>query len=387
MADRSSASIGGAAQRAQERAGQLLRIAPLPFLETLAVTAIALAVSAVLFAGFVAFAGVDPLGVFAAIYKAAFGSWFSWQNTLSRAAPLILAALCVAVPARLGLIVIGGEGAIVLGGLATAVVGLEIVGIDPTLGTFLLLVVGAAAGGIWIGLCGVLRHYRGVNETISSLLLVYLALTIFNHLIDGPLRDPGNVNFPSTRPIDSLYAIGNIPGADMHWGLIVGLVACCLLFLYYRYTAQGFATKVAGANVRAAQMMGLPVGRMVVAVCAVGGAAAGLAGALEVLAIHGRASGALHVGYGYMGILVAFLARHHPLAIVPAAILTGGIDASSGLLQRLFDLPDATAIVLQGIVFLSILICDTLVGRNLWRRLTSRRDARNRADASAGATP
>jgi len=384
MADTSAAPTGEAAHGAQERAAEVLRFAPLPLLETVAVTAIALAVSAVLFAGFVALAGADVLGVFAAIYKAAFGSWFSWQNTLSRAAPLIFAALCVAIPARLGLIVIGGEGAIVLGGLATAVIGLEIAGNDPTLGTFLLLLAGAATGGIWIGLCGVLRHYRGVNETISSLLLVYLAISIFNHLIDGPLRDPGNVNFPSTRPIDPAFAIGNIPGTDMHWGLLIGIVACVLLFLYYRYTVQGFAMKVVGANVRTAQMMGLPVGRMVVAVCVLGGAAAGLAGALEVLAIQGRASGALHVGYGYMGILVAFLARHHPLAIIPAAILTGGIDASSGLLQRMFDLPDATAIVLQGIVFLSILMCETLIGRNLWRRLIPQRQVANLHDANAG---
>ncbi len=341
----------------------LLRVFPLSIWGGLLVTTIALVLSALIFGAFVMSLGADPLGVYATIYKAAFGSWFSWQNTLSRAAPLILAALCVALPARLGLVIIGGEGAIMLGGLAAAVAGIHLSGLPAILGIPILLVAGTVMGGLWIGFCGVLRCYRGVNETISSLLLVYLAVTIFDHLVDGPLRDLSNVNFPSTHPIDDTFKIGNLPGTDMHWGLVVGCLACLAAALFMRFTPQGFAMRIAGGNPRVALSLGLPVGRMVIAVCLVGGAAAGLAGALEVAAVQGRASGALHAGYGYMGILVAFLARHNPLAVIPAAILTGGIAASSGLLQRVYDLPDATAIVLQGIVFLLILACETLYGR------------------------
>ena len=94
-----------------------------------------------------------------------------------------------------------------------------------------------------------------------------------------------------------------------------------------------------------------------------GGAAAGLAGMVEVAAVHGKANASLAVGYGYSGILVSFLARHHPLAIVPVAILLGGIGASGGLLQRRLDLPDAAVVVLQGILFVAILASETLYGR------------------------
>lgn len=347
----------------RERARGFLRLLPRTPWEALSVTTVALGISVLIFGVFVASIGISPISVYGAIYKGAFGSWFSWQNTLSHAAPLILAALCVAIPARLGLIIIGGEGAIMLGGLLAALCGIYLEGFPSHLGVAAILMAGAAGGGAWIGICGVLRRYRGVNETISSLLLVYLAASIFDHLIDGPFRDLSNVNFPSTRPIADVFEIGGILGTDVHWGLIAGCVACVVAFTVIRFTPQGFAVRIAGGNPRAALLMGLPVGKMIVAVCVFGGAAAGLAGAFEVVAVHGRASGALHVGYGYMGILVAFLARHNPMAIIPAAILTGGIDASSGLLQRLFDLPDATATVLQGIVFLSILTCETLYGR------------------------
>ena len=98
-------------------------------------------------------------------------------------------------------------------------------------------------------------------------------------------------------------------------------------------------------------------------VCFLGGSAAGLAGMVEVAAVHGSANASLIAGYGYAGILVAFIARQNPLAIVPVAIFLGGITASGGLLQRRLDLPDATVLVLQGIAFMVILAAETLYGR------------------------
>lgn len=114
---------------------------------------------------------------------------------------------------------------------------------------------------------------------------------------------------------------------------------------------------------RAARLVGLPVGTLVVGSCFLGGAAAGLAGMVEVAAVHGAANASVIAGYGYAGILVAFIARHNPLAVVPVAILLGGINASGGMLQRRLDLPDATVLVLQGIAFMTILASETLYGR------------------------
>ena len=129
------------------------------------------------------------------------------------------------------------------------------------------------------------------------------------------------------------------------------------------HTTFGFAARIAGGNVRAAKLVGLGVGRLMLITCFLAGAAAGLAGMVEVAAMHGRANASLAAGYGFTGILVAFLARHNPLAIIPVAILFGGIDASGGLLQRRLDLPDATVLVLQGIIFISVLASETLYGR------------------------
>lgn len=352
-----------------------------PWLEALARRSEAVAVPLLaLLAGFAAFSlflltqGKSPAAFFGYVWQAGFGSAFAWQNTLSRTAPLLLAALAVALPARLGLVVIGGEGAIVLGGVAAGALAGPLAGVATVVAMPLMALAAMAVGAVWIGAAGALRHYRGVNETISSLLLAYIAIALMNHLVEGPLRDPASLNKPSTAPLAEALRVGNLPGMAVHWGLAFGIAGCLLSWVLIERTTWGFAARIAGANVRAAQVQGLPVGRLILGFTALAGAFAGLAGYFEVAAVHGSANGSLAAGYGYTGILIAFLAVQNPLAIVPVAMLLAGFEASSGLIQRRMDLPDATVLVLQGFVFVAILLSDTLHGRfrifapDRWRR-------------------
>ena len=344
----------------------------------------AIAAALLLFGVLVAFAGVDPVEVWATLFKGAFGDWFSWQNTLQRAAPLMLTALCVALPARAGLIVIGGEGALVLGGLASAALAHALPLPGNIAGTAAVCIAGALAGALWIALAGWLRQYRGINETISSLLLAYIAIGIFKHLVEGPLRDPASLNKPSTYALDTGLLIGGIGGSDVHWGLAIGVVACLGLGWWLRATASGFSVRVVGGNPRTAQLVGLPATRLILGACALGGACAGLAGAVEVAAVHTTANASLIAGYGYAGILVSFIARHNPVAIVPVAILFGGFGAAGSLLQRRLGLPDASVLVLQGIAFVLILASEGLRMVD-WKALMSRRAAPKATTAVRGA--
>jgi simple sugar transport system permease protein len=332
--------------------------------EPVAIASLAVVVGLGVFSVFIAAVGKSPLQLFQLMYQGGFGSWFSIQNALSRAAPLLLTALCVALPARLGLTVIGAEGAVVLGGLAGAAIVLPLTSTLSPLPVWVLMgLASMVIGGLWIGLSGFLRHYRGVNETIASLLLAYIAIALMNQLIEGPLRDPASLNKPSTAPLPAEFMLGNMPGMDVHWGFVIGIVACVISYVIIEWTTAGFAARIAGGNMRAAQIQGLPVGRLIVGFTTLAGAFAGLAGMIEVVAVQGSANGSLAAGYGYTGILVAFLARHNPLAIIPVAILLGGIDASGGLIQRRMALPDATVLVLQGTLFIAVLFSETLYGR------------------------
>jgi ABC-type uncharacterized transport system permease subunit len=315
------------------------------------------------FGVFVALFGKNPLDLYFYMYQGAFGTWFSWQNSLTRAAPLILTALCTALPAQLGLVIIGGEGALLIGALAATSAALLLQSAPPLVVQLAMVVAGSAGGGLWIMLSGGLRHYRGVNETISSLLLVYIALAILNHLVEGPMRDPASLNKPSTREIGAANMIGSIPGTDVHWGFVFGICAAIASYILIYHTVFGFAARVAGGNVRAAKIVGLGVGKLILIICFIAGACAGLAGMIEVAAVQGRTNANLAAGYGFTGILVAFLARQNPLAVIPVAILLGGISASGGLLQRRLGLPDASVLVLQGMIFVAVLASDALYGR------------------------
>jgi general nucleoside transport system permease protein len=312
---------------------------------------------------FCAALGVNPLLVYASIYKAGFGSWYSWQNTLVRASPLLLCGLCTAIPACAGVIVIGNEGAVVVGGLGAAATGLATLSLSPFLSLTLMVVSAMICGGLWIAGSVALQHYRGVSAVISGLLLNYLAIALMNQLVEGPMRDPSSLNNPASYPLTPDHMLSYFSGTHVHHGIIFGLIACLLAWFLIDRTTFGFAMKISGGNVRAAQLSGLPVGRLVVIAGFLGGACAGIAGMVEVAAVHGRANESLNAGYGYVGILVAFLSRQNPLGVVLVSLLVGGLLASGGMLQRAHDLPDATISVLQGILFLFILLSDTVYGR------------------------
>ena len=308
--------------------------------ETIVIPIGALIVSALVFSIFLIALGKSPAAFFELLWRGGFASAFSLQNTLVRAAPLILTALCVAVPAQLGLIIIGGEGALAIGGLAAGVAALPLVGkAPPAVVALSMASVGMLAGAMWLGTVGALRHFRGVNETIASLLMYYIAVSMLFFFVEGPLRDPNDPNKPSTLPIGAENMVGPIPGTEIHWGLVAGIIAAVVLYVVITRTPFGFAARVTGGNPRAALAQGLPVGRLIILSTMIAG------------------------GYGFTGILVSFLARHNPLAIPIVAVLFGGLAAASGLIQRRLGLPDATVLVLQGTIFVVLLISETLYGR------------------------
>jgi simple sugar transport system permease protein len=310
----------------------------LRFAEQVSIPVLALVASALIFSVFLLVIGKDPLTFYSLVWTGGFGSSFSIQNSLQRAAPLILTGLAFAIPARIGLTMIGGE-------------------------VPLMALAGIVTGGLWVGLTGWLKYARGVNETIASLLLSYIAIAIMNFFVEGVLRDPASANKPSTMPIGDAYRVGSIPGTDIHWGFAAGIVLAILLWVLMSRTTFGFAARMTGGNLRAAKAQGLPVGWLMVSCCMIAGACAGLAGFFEVAAIHGQANASLVAGYGFTGILVAFLARQNPLAVVPVAILFGALAAAGGVIQRRMGMPDATILVLQGILFVVLLVSDTFYGR------------------------
>jgi ABC-type uncharacterized transport system permease subunit len=341
-------------------------------LESIVIPFGAILVSLAAFGAFCALAGANPSAVYASIYKAAFGSWYSFQNTLVRAAPLMLCSLGTAIPFQLGLVMIGSEGALVIGGLCATIAALQFPTASPLMAQVVMAGVGMVTGGLWLAIAGGLKHYRGVNETISSLMMNYIAIAILNQAINTWVRDPSSLNKPASYPIPDEQMLQPLGDTTIHWGLVFGLIACLLAWVLISQTTLGFQIRTIGGNVRAAQIAGIPVGRITLITCFLAGACPGLAGMVEVAAVHGRANESLNAWYGYSGILVAFLARHNPLGCILISILLGGLLASGGILQRDQHLPDAAIMVFQGLVFLVILFSESLYGRwKIFREIES----------------
>ena len=340
--------------------------------QTFSITLGAIAASLVLFALYMVVRyGVSPVALFRTMYEGSFGSKVSIESSFLTAAPLILVALCTALPSRVGLIIIGGDGALALGGLAAAEAGLFFKDqpVPVLLGS--MAIAGMTVGGLLIALAGFLRYIRGVNETISSLLLSLIALGVFNFLVEDPnmLRDPNPIsaNKPSTPPICDEALLGNMFGYDVHWGFGLGIVFCVLMWLLMYHTTFGFAARMAGGNVKAAQAAGLPVGKLILVTCLLGGAASGLAGSVEVAAVQFQANTGLYarsgLSIGLLGVLVSFIARHNPLGVIAVAVLVGGVLTSSLRLQSELPVFDASAQVFLGILIVLIIISETFYGR------------------------
>jgi ABC-type uncharacterized transport system permease subunit len=335
------------------------------------VVAPALSVAAALLCGAALFAlaGVSPLAAYATLVSDPFGSVFGWTETTVKAIPLILTALAVLLPARMRLWNIGAEGQLQCGAIAAAGVALWTpLGRGP-LAVPALLLAAMAAGALWCLVPAALRAWLGVNETITTLLMNYVALLLVDYLIYGPWKDPQSLGFPLSPvlpPASRLPVL--VPGTRVHLGLLLALAAAIGVRALLGRTRWGLEIRVIGDNPEAARYAGISLTRNILLVMGLAGALAGLAGAGEVSAIAGRLQRGLSPGYGYTAIIVAWLARLDPLATVLVAFLLGALFLGGDGLQISLGLPLAVVSMLQGLIFFFVLGGERLAGYRLVRR-------------------
>ena len=304
--------------------------------------------------------GKSPLTVFQAMWEGAFGTGYALSETLVKSTSVLLCALATVLPARLGLISVGAEGQMFLGGLTgTAFV----LAFGASAGPFTLpalLLAGAAGGAAWGALAGVLRARLRVNETISTLLLNYISPLLIDYLIHGPWKDPASLGWPATVAFPEPARLPTLFETRVHLGLPLGLGLVLLVHLLLTRTRWGYFLDLLTGSPALAARAGLRFAPAAVLVMALGGTCAGLAGIAEASAIEGRLQAGLGAGAGYGGFVVAWLARGHVLRVLPLSLLVGGLIAGGDNLQLMADLPSATTFVLQGLLFAAALIAGAL---------------------------
>jgi ABC-type uncharacterized transport system permease subunit len=313
----------------------------------------AIAGALVIFSALVLVKGANPIAALADMVMSMLAP-ASLEQIAIKAAPLILAAMAVVLPARAGLANVGGEGQIIIGAVCAAGVGLAVDSAGPV-ALVAMLVAGALGGALWAGIAAAMRLTVGVNEAVTTLLLNYVALDVMLYLIYEPWKDPNGSGQPATRPLEVAARLPLLGTTAVHVGIVIALVAALVVWLVLRGTAFGFRLGVVGGNPEAARRARLPVARLLLVAMLLGGALAGLAGVVHLAGVEFKLRPGLTANIGYIAFLAAWLARHRPLPAVGGAFLLAAIVVGGDSLQLDSGLPAATVNVLMGLVLLAVL--------------------------------
>lgn len=320
---------------------------------TVLVPVVSFIVSLIFGAVLLAVSGANPFVTYAAMFKGAFGSWYGITETLVKAIPLMLTGLAVSIAFRMRFWNIGAEGQLTLGGVAAAGVALYwSQGLPGWTVLPLAILAGIVAGALWSGIPALLKAYLKVDETLTTLMLNYVAILYSEHLYYIAWRAPGynsgTAKFPEAAWLPQIAGRANL-------GLIFAIILAILLWLVFKYTRWGFEVKIIGENQTAARYLGINIARNIVLALLLSGALSGLAGACEVLGLSRRLQQGLSVGYGYTAIIVAWMAQLNPIVILFVAILMAALLVGGDQIQMKMRLPASVGLVLQGMILIPML--------------------------------
>jgi len=305
--------------------------------------------------------GKDPIATLAGMANGAVGSRLALTETLLKATPLLFTGIAVLVALRAGVWNIGAEGQLVMGGIGTTGAALFwFTNVPEWLILPLVILSSFVAGALWGLIPAALKVTANVNEILATLMLNYVAVKFVEFLYYDSWRNPRGFGFPGTAELPSSAWLPRMSGR-LHLGFAFALVVVFLIWLLISKTKFGFELKVMGASYPTARYSGINTGRSILIVMLISGGIAGLAGMSEISGVSHKLQNGLAVGYGFTGIIVAFLARLRPVAVIPAAFIMAGLVVGSDQLQITQSLPAAFADVFQGMVLLSLLASETLV--------------------------
>jgi simple sugar transport system permease protein len=301
-------------------------------------------------------ADADFFNSIRAFFKGAFGGRkFAYLLvTISRAALITGMAIAALIAFRAGLFNIGGEGQLVVGGLASAFIAVNLPFGGAT-GIFLVLLSGMIAAGLWAVIAGVMKLWLGVPILVGTLLLNYPARYIASYFVSHPLRDISS-GMPQTHLIEKSLWLPLIPGTRLDIGFIFILFVFCLMLIYCYRTVAGYEAKMTGLSIDFANASGLKTKKISLKTLALSGSIAGVVGAIAVLGLHHRFTDGMLVQplYAWTGIVAALMVSLIPWAVLPAGFFFAAIHSGAAGMERTADVPKEIAVIIQGMIILFV---------------------------------
>ncbi|HMN11952.1 MAG: ABC transporter permease [Rhizobiaceae bacterium] len=302
-------------------------------------------------------AGANPLDAYVALFNGALFDYYGLASSLVRLCPILLVSLAVIVPLRAGFFNIGGEGQVYIGALCSTLAALYLPTVLPgSIRIVFVILAGGFGGALWALIPAALKVYRGTNEIISSLLLSYVAIYLVGAIIQVYLMEPG-APYPYTREIPSEVTLPLfLPQTEAHIGVIFAVAIALLVSVVLNRTTFGLSIETVGHNPDAAAYAGISIRRTAIIAFLVGGSMAGLAGTFEVIGVKYRLFDHFSPGYGFQGVIVAFLANLDPRLAILAALFLAVLQAGAGSMQRAVGVDTMMVGALQGLVVLFVAV-------------------------------
>lgn len=301
----------------------------------------------------------NPLTAYRAMFSGAFGSFNGWSQSFVKATPLLLVGLGICIAFRASVINVGGEGQIIMGALAGTSFALAFPHVPSWLMVPICLLLGFLAGGLWGFIPGYLKARYKVNEILSTIMMNSIAIQVMNFLLQGPLMDPeavraGTFLAQTARLPEAAWLTRLVPRTLLHAGIYVALVLAITVYVFLWRTTIGYRIRAVGLNPHASRYSAINVPFNQALSLSLAGGLAGLAGIIEVLGVHRRILEGITGGYGFTGIVAALLGSLHPLGLIPASILFGGLLVGANIMQRAVQIPAALIHAILGLIVLFV---------------------------------
>ena len=320
--------------------------------------ALTLVVGAIIFAA----SGIDPLRGLYVYFLEPLTLPFTLYELVVKAIPIVIIAVGLALCYLSNVWNIGAEGQLTVGAIFGSLIPILLPGFQTVATLPLMLAMGVLGGALFAAIPALLKTRFGTNEILTSLMLVYVATYLLDWLVRGPLRDPQGFGFPGSRPFTDFQVMPILfPGSRVHLGLVLALVVAIGGWFLLRKTITGFAITTLGQAPRAGAFAGFSRKRMTVLVFVISGGLAGLAGIAEVAGPVGKLDVVISPGYGFTAIIVAFLGRLNPAAIVVAGLVLALSYIGSERAQIVLGMSSQTGRVFQGLLLFFVLACDTFI--------------------------
>jgi simple sugar transport system permease protein len=311
-------------------------------------------ISALIVSGiFILLLGHNPMNVYTAMIKGAFGSIYRIKDTVNIIIPLIMTSLGIMIAFKMKFWNIGGEGQILIGALFATYIALNFDFLPKFILLPIMIAAGFVGGGLWALIPAFLKVKFQTNETITTLMMNYIALNIVTYLQYGPWRDPQSLGFPKIANFSENALMPKVFG--IHIGWIITIAAVILISVLMNKTKIGYEIEVVGESEDTAKYSGIRVNRVILRGLILSGGICGIVGMMEASGVNGTLTNHVSAGYGYTAIITTWLSGLKPIFIIPVSVLFAGMIKGGGFIQTAYQIPQSAADIIQSMILFFVI--------------------------------